>query len=182
MEYDFINTEEEADIKQKITSYNFKSCKTSRTQWKFSKESIINELKTVILIVDDLYSNRMVIREMLKRLGITSVEAIHGENAVEIVKKSFEPNSNIEIGLIFMDLNMPVMNGVQSTIQIRQIEKEYMKDTEIPIIAVTAHDSKNDKDECLNAGMQNFESKPIDFRTVKRIIKRYASHFLDNEK
>ena len=43
MEYDFINTEEEADIKQKITSYNFKSCKTSRTQWKFSGESIMNE-------------------------------------------------------------------------------------------------------------------------------------------
>ena len=63
--------------------------------------------QNVVLIVDDLYSNRMVLREFLKRMKIDSIEANNGSEAIVEVKNSFQDNSNIEIGLILMDLNMP---------------------------------------------------------------------------
>ena len=72
---------------------------------------------------------------MLKRFNIIRIEAVNGEDAVNIVKNSFNRNSNFDIELILMDLNMPIMGGVESTQKIRELEKEYKR--------VTGREEKN---------------------------------------
>lgn len=135
--------------------------------------------KDVILITDDMYSNRLVIREMLKKLSIMTMEAINGEKAVDIVKQSFEHESDFKIALILMDLNMPIMNGLMSTQKIRELER--LRKTKIPIIAVTAHDGQSDRKGCYNAGMQDYILKPISSKILESLIKGYAPFLLDNK-
>ena len=78
----------------------------------------------VILVTDDLYSNRLVLREMLKRIHVQTIEAINGAEAVLQVKKSFARNSPYIIRLVLMDLNMPVMDGIQALNEIKKIRKD----------------------------------------------------------
>ena len=129
----------------------------------------------VVLITDDQYSNRVVIREMLKKIKVQSIEAINGEEAVNKVEKSFSDDSAITIKLIFMDLNMPVKDGVQATVEIRKLERSYNRNGLIPIVAVTAHDTTNDQNACFEAGMQDYVLKPVDAITLHRLVSEYAA-------
>lgn len=141
--------------------------------------SISNEFKKpnpVILIVDDLYSNRMILREMLKRIKINTIEAKNGLEAVNEVANSFSNTSEISIELILMDLNMPVMNGVEATIEIRKLEKLHNKHKEIPIVAVTAQE--DDRKTCLKVGMQEYSQKPISSKILGNLIKTFAQKLL----
>ena len=132
----------------------------------------------VVLIVDDIYFNRMVISEMIKKFHITTKEANNGAEAINIVEKSFYKSSKCDIKLVLMDLNMPVMNGVQSTIRIRELEQIHRKKIKIPIVGVTAHDSINDRNGCSNAGMQDYVVKPITNEMIENILKTYAPELL----
>jgi len=133
----------------------------------------------VVLIVDDLFSNRMVIHEMLKRYKIITQEAINGQDAVQIVENSFKKDSTFEIVLILMDLNMPVMGGIEAAQKIRILEKAIQK-ISIPIVAVTAHDGVSDKKACFETGMQDFVIKPIDFKRLRKIIKDFVPKMIED--
>ena len=109
---------------------------------------------------------------MLKRINVCTVEANNGKEAVNLVNEMLFKNDETEIVLIFMDLNMPIMDGVEATVEIRKLEKKYKRINEIPIIAVTAHETE--KDSCFRAGMQDFTIKPISIKTLKHFIKQYA--------
>ncbi len=118
-----------------------------------------------ILLVEDNRVNQQVARELLEQLGGAVTIANHGLEAVKQLKrKNFD--------LVLMDIQMPEMDGLSATKEIRRNPNLLG----MPIIAMTAHATQNDRDIALNAGMDDFITKPIDsytlYRTLQRWIKR----------
>ena len=173
-------SEEFPELPQTLDNYNkYKVNSASDLFQRGSYSARPRPKKKVVLITDDDYSNRLVVREILKRLRIPTIEAMNGEEAVSAVRKSFSKHSQYEIVLILLDLHMPVMTGVEATIRIRKMET--MRNDKIPIVAVTAHDGAKDQEECFNVGMQDFVVKPVASKTLRKIVDRYAPDlFLDD--
>ncbi|MFB9217380.1 ATP-binding protein [Vibrio sinaloensis] len=113
-----------------------------------------------VLVVEDTETNQMVIKLVLERLGHRVVIVNNGQKSVDYLKKNAS-----DIDLIFMDISMPVMDGLTATKEIRK----FCKDT--PVIALTAHAMEQDKQACLNSGMNAFVSKPIRSKEIQRSIK-----------
>jgi len=109
-----------------------------------------------ILLVEDIEINREIVVSLLEKTKVSIVFAQDGKEAVEI----FEGNPD-EYDLIFMDIHMPVMDGYEATELIRKLPFEKAKD--MPIIAMTANAFKEDVDKCLESGMNDHISKPIDY-------------------
>lgn len=116
------------------------------------------------LVVDDNSINRRVAAAMLKRLGyIQIVEAENGLKALELVKsRNFD--------LILMDCEMPVMDGLESTRQIRLWESDNCS-TGSTIVALTARVLQGDRERCLAAGMNDYLTKPIQIEMLQAVIK-----------
>eukprot|EP00826_Nyctotherus_ovalis_P034186 TRINITY_DN2808_c0_g3_i1.p2 TRINITY_DN2808_c0_g3~~TRINITY_DN2808_c0_g3_i1.p2 ORF type:complete len:122 (+),score=36.46 TRINITY_DN2808_c0_g3_i1:401-766(+) len=115
---------------------------------------------------------------MLSRLNIRTMDAIDGEDAVAKVKSSFHGDSDFEVQLILMDLEMPIMGGMEATVEIRKLEKTQGRKAKIPIVAVTAHSSFNHKNGCFKVGMQEHVVKPLSSKILKGIIEKYATDLL----
>ncbi len=103
-----------------------------------------------ILLVEDNEANQFVARQLLSRAGLEITIARNGKEAVELVQKEV-------YDLILMDMQMPVMDGIQATLLIRQLPEG----EKLPIIAMTAAASEADRESCLKAGMNDYISKPI---------------------
>ena len=114
-----------------------------------------------ILLVEDTTDIRLMMKVMIEMLGHQVVEASNGSEAVEIA----EGNG---FDLVLMDLAMPIMDGIEATRRIKQIEKV----ADIPIIAVTAHSSKY-HDKALKAGVTDIVKKPIGISELKPILLQY---------
>jgi signal transduction histidine kinase/CheY-like chemotaxis protein/ABC-type amino acid transport substrate-binding protein len=118
----------------------------------------------VLVVEDDLISQK-VLRHQLEKWGLTVVLAANGEKALEVYK-----TENPEF--ILMDLQMPVMDGIEATQRIRSMERG--TDNHIPISAVTAAVLAADRQRCLDSGMDHYVTKPIDlgilYSTIKQII------------
>ncbi len=114
--------------------------------------------KIIVLIVEDNKVNMLLLKTIIKNLEIptTIYEVINGKQAVE----EFEA---INPDIIFMDIQMPVMNGYEATEIIRNLKSGQ----NVPIIAITAGTEKEEKEKCLNAGMSDYIPKPI----IKGIIE-----------
>ncbi|MBZ5562314.1 MAG: PAS domain S-box protein [Acidobacteriia bacterium] len=108
-----------------------------------------------ILLAEDNLVNRELAVRLLEKSGHTVVTAGNGENAVELL----EDPARQEFDLVLMDVQMPVMDGLQATRMIR--EKEGASGKHLPIIAMTAHALKGDRERCLEAGMDGYIAKPI---------------------
>ena len=129
------------------------------------KDLEINLHKT-ILIVDDDSLNILSLELMFKSLKITSLTAYNGKQAIEKCIK----NQNIDI--IFMDCNMPVMDGWEATQRLKQLmEEENIR--QIPIIACTAYCDEKSKQKCYDAGMEEIVSKPLSKAKIIDILKKY---------
>ena len=158
---------------------------TSKKNKNKANSKTYNEIKTkdgfkpakspTVLIVDDVFSNRFALREILKRQKIAIVEANNGLDALNIVKQSFQTDSKIKIELIFMDLHMPVMTGLDSTIEIRKFEKS-IGNSAIPIIAISAQE--HEREACIKIGMQEYVAKPVTSAILKRIVCQYAKNLI----
>ncbi|GIP60371.1 PAS domain S-box protein [Paenibacillus woosongensis] len=119
--------------------------------------------KLKILVAEDNEINQIVLKKMLERLGhhITIVS-----NGIEVIQKiAYEP-----FDLIFMDVHMPELNGLDAT---RVIKETVPADKWPVIVAVTANALKGDRENCLNAGMDDYISKPIKSTTIAEIIAKY---------
>ncbi|SJZ79468.1 Signal transduction histidine kinase [Trichlorobacter thiogenes] len=103
-----------------------------------------------ILLVEDNEANQFVARQLLSRAGLQVTVAHNGKEGVELIQHE-------TYDLVLMDMQMPVMDGIQATQQIRQLPEG----KELPIIAMTAAASEADRDNCLAAGMNDYISKPI---------------------
>ncbi len=130
----------------------------------------IDEMKfpgTRILIVEDNDINWEIISTLLSAHEITCERAENGKIAYDII---LEDEYESPYDLIFMDIQMPVMNGLDATRAIRKIDSEYAKN--VPIIAMTADAFSENVAECLAAGMNGHLAKPIDLKLVLSEIRK----------
>jgi PAS domain S-box-containing protein len=115
--------------------------------------------KYTILVVDDNALNRRILIRMLKATGHTCIEAINGQGAVDVYSESHDNETN-KIDLILMDVQMPVKDGIEATIEIRELERKFnWKRT--PIFAITADALKEAQLKGLTAGMDLYLIKPV---------------------
>jgi len=117
---------------------------------------------TRILLVEDNPVNQMVANSMLNRMGYEVVIANDGQQALECVKAG-------NIDLVLMDCHMPVMDGFEATVQIR----EFLDGHSLPIVAMTADASTSDRERCINAGMDDHLPKPIKIDVLKDTIESW---------
>ena len=117
-----------------------------------------------ILIAEDVEINRIILRELLSETHVSIEEAVDGQDAVEMVAKSNE----FHYDLIFMDVQMPRMNGYESAAAIRALDRSDAKT--IPIIAVTANAYREDVERAIESGMNMHISKPINVATVINLL------------
>ncbi|MGB2697545.1 MAG: response regulator [Candidatus Zixiibacteriota bacterium] len=117
-----------------------------------------------ILLVEDNPMNQKLAVALLKRAGYSVHPVENGVKAIEALKRT-------AYNLILMDVQMPEMNGFEATKAIRQMEDEKKH---IPIIAMTAHAMKGDKERCLKAGMDDYVSKPIEPQELFDAIEKWT--------
>ena len=119
-----------------------------------------------ILLAEDNAVNQKLAVKLLEKRGYNTRVAGNGKEALEAFRKE-------TFDLILMDVEMPEMNGLETTGLIRETEKK--TGTHIPIVAMTAHAMKGDKERCLDAGMDGYVSKPINskelFETIESFVK-----------
>lgn len=120
------------------------------------------EEKTVlrVLVAEDIIPNQLVARKLIEKLGHTVDVVANGIEAVDAIKKR-------PYDLIFMDIRMPEMDGLTATRAIRKLEPPQ---GDIPIIAMTANAMKEDRDECISAGMNYFVAKPVNASKVQKAL------------
>ena len=117
-----------------------------------------------VLIVEDNVVNQRVAQGLLAKRGIQSEIANHGADAVQLLSEHPE-----RFNLVLMDVEMPVMDGLEATRRVRQGER----DTRIPIVAVTAHALAEEKDRCAAAGMDRCLTKPLRAGDLDDVLATY---------
>jgi CheY-like chemotaxis protein/HPt (histidine-containing phosphotransfer) domain-containing protein/anti-sigma regulatory factor (Ser/Thr protein kinase) len=128
----------------------------------FDKEKSASDIK--ILLVDDNIINQEVALGILNQFGYEADVAANGLEAIETLNKS-------NYHLVLMDCQMPIMDGYNATQKIRTADKPYSK---IPIIAMTANAMKGDKEKCIDSGMNDYLSKPIEPESLRDILQKWA--------
>lgn len=118
----------------------------------------------LFLVVEDFDDSRFMMRRLLESADYRVVEATDGEEAVRMAVEK-RPQ------MILMDLSLPKLDGLAATRLIRK-EKGFES---IPIVAVSAHDSPESRTEALEAGCDDYVTKPIDFDELKDIVERFLS-------
>ena len=113
------------------------------------------------MVVEDFEDNRFMMRRLLEMSGYRVVEAINGEQAIEVAVRE-RPH------LILMDLSLPMLDGLAATRRIRQ----HQDMRNVPIIAVSAHDTSDFHADALAAGCNDYVTKPIDFDQLEALLKR----------
>jgi CheY-like chemotaxis protein len=102
---------------------------------------------------------------LLDKRGHRVTLASTGRDALEAIEKGW-------YDLVFMDMQMPEMDGLEATATIREREKS--DGIHLPVIALTAHAMKGDRERCLAAGMDDYLSKPIDVKELDDVLRRYG--------
>ncbi|MEO1234627.1 MAG: response regulator, partial [Myxococcota bacterium] len=115
-----------------------------------------------ILLVDDVPTNVALARKMLERLGHTVMTASDGREAIEV----YEASPTVD--LIFMDIHMPVLDGIQATTELRARHGPALP----PVVALTAHAMAQDRDRYLAEGMDDYLTKPVRSRDLHAAIVR----------
>jgi signal transduction histidine kinase/DNA-binding response OmpR family regulator len=127
-----------------------------------------------VLLVEDNEINQIVATEILQNMGLQVSIANNGEEAIEMVKKSgLESGSAGGVfDVVLMDIQMPAMDGYQATALIRQDPR--FKDARLPIIAMTAHALEGDRQKAIEAGLNDFVSKPVDVVQLANALLRWV--------
>ena len=124
------------------------------------EEKVAEDYSGRILVAEDAAANQALIRILLERLGHEVVIVENGKEAIEIMEKE-------KFDLILMDMMMPVMNGYEATKKLRAAG------CELPIIALTANAMKDDDRKCVEAGCNEYISKPINRKRLKELLNQY---------
>jgi PAS domain S-box-containing protein len=136
-----------------LAQHKHRRLTSGRQQWK-------------VLLVDDVEANRKVVELFLKNTNVVLTHAENGQEAVDrFIAEPFD--------LVFMDIEMPVMDGLEATRRIRLWEAE-KREYATPIVALTAHAFQEHRQQCLAAGCTDFLAKPLKKQELLDIIERYA--------
>ena len=117
-----------------------------------------------VLLVEDNPVNQLIAQDLLEQLGVSVITADNGKVALEQLNQE-------TVDAVLMDLQMPVMDGLEATSIIRQNTQF----NTLPIIAMTANAMEAQKSECLRMGMNDFIAKPIDFALFKQVLSRWLA-------
>jgi signal transduction histidine kinase/CheY-like chemotaxis protein len=120
------------------------------------------------LVAEDNVINQKLIQTVLNGLGLDVTLANNGEEALELRRQN-------EYDMIFMDIQMPVMDGIEATGKILDFEEKNRKH-HVPIIAVTANALEGDREKYINAGMDDYISKPIELDQLRFLIQEFCPH------
>jgi CheY-like chemotaxis protein len=123
-----------------------------------------------ILIIDDNDINRMIIRGLLEETEVKFDEAENGSVGIDL----FELNPE-KYDLILMDVQMPILDGLNATRIIRELPLPTAKT--VPIVAMTANAFNEDKAECISAGMDDYLSKPLNLEILRKTLAKYLSKY-----
>lgn len=113
-----------------------------------------------ILVVDDDDTNRLVVRLLMEQRGHEIIEASSGQIALDTLLVE-------AVDLVFMDLSMPVMDGFET---VRRFRLSTKNNRQIPIIALTAHTTQEDRRRCFEAGMNGLIAKPLNVTSVDTVM------------
>jgi len=123
----------------------------------------MNSQLSILLVEDNMLNQRIVTFSLKKYNHLVSI-ANNGQEAVDqFMTSTFD--------VILMDIMMPVMDGLEATIKIRDIEKSNHIKKRTPIIAITANTMDNDRDKCISLGMDDFMAKPFDADKLNSIFR-----------
>lgn len=125
--------------------------------------------ESAVLIVEDSDTMRMLLESQLKILGFASESVTDGKQALETTQSK-------EYAAILMDVQMPVLNGIDTTIAIRDMERK-QKRPRVPIIALTATQSN---ERCLQAGMDDFLLKPVLIDQLHQVLSKWIPPGIKN--
>jgi signal transduction histidine kinase/CheY-like chemotaxis protein len=117
-----------------------------------------------VLVVEDNKINQLVMSKMLKTLNVSFTLAENGEVALEKLEAE-------DFDMVFMDCQMPVMDGLEASRRIRTSEKRY---SNIPIVALTASAIEGDEEQCRDAGMDAYLAKPVRLEQIAQAVKTFA--------
>ena len=118
-----------------------------------------------LLVVEDNITNQQVARGMLEKFGLQVDVVYNGEEAIRVLEES-------AYDLVFMDCQMPVIDGYEATKTIRN-KKSKVINRNIPVIAMTANMMKGDRERCRKSGMDDFISKPVDLVKLQQVLKQW---------
>ncbi len=122
----------------------------------------MNERLSILLVEDNVLNQRIVTFSLKKYNHLVEI-ANNGLEALNIFKER-------KFDVVLMDIMMPVMDGLEATLKIREYEKENNIVDQTPIIAVTANTMDNDREKCLSYGMNEFMAKPFDVNKLNAIF------------
>lgn len=134
--------------------------------------ALAQQTKTSVLVVDDNPSNRRLVCELFREMNIDVETAESGIKAIELYKEN-------KYSMILMDIQMPGLNGFDTTREIRALEVDGKR---TPIVALTAHAVEDEKSELLISGMDDFTSKPVGEIELRELLSRWTKHSAVNEK
>jgi predicted ATPase/signal transduction histidine kinase/CheY-like chemotaxis protein len=162
-----LNLENQPDkVEQSLASFVNKEAssylKTVPEQIKYELGDSLKGKK--ILVVDDNYTNQEIALAILETAGVRVMLASNGREAVNLVREE-------QFAAVLMDVQMPEMDGYEATRTIRK-QKCFSR---LPILALTAHTSKEEQDKCLKVGMDGFISKPISQKNMLSILEEFLS-------
>ncbi len=124
-----------------------------------------NSIDARILVAEDNVTNQQVVVGVLKKMGVTADVASNGAEAVKALE-------TLPYDLVLMDMQMPHMDGLEATRAIRDAQSRALN-RHVPIIALTAHAMQNDREQCLQAGMDDHLTKPIEVPALVSILKKW---------
>ena len=128
---------------------------------------IFYSLSLQILLAEDNIVNQKVAIALLKKWGHVITVANNGKEALVALE-------NQDFDVVLMDVQMPEMDGLEATRLIRHPQSA-IRDPNIPIIAMTAHAMKGDRERCMEAGMNDYVSKPLNVEELFKIINKFSS-------
>ena len=126
-----------------------------------------------ILAVDDHLPNLIVLEALLGDINVKTTKAQSGQEALQIIQDRIQPGAE-PFDLIFMDIQMPVMSGIDTTRAIRSLEST-IEGMKMPIIALTAHALADEKEKLLKVGMDDYVTKPIQMDQIIQILTHWTS-------
>ena len=128
-----------------------------------------------ILAVDDHLPNLIVLEALLSELNVTTTKALSGQKAIDLIQERIEQKSP-PFDLVFMDIQMPVMSGIDTTRAIRSLESTLDNGMQLPIIALTAHALADEKQKLLKVGMNDYVTKPIQMEQIIQILTHWTKN------